>query len=443
LVRFGPIRPDVSSSEAAPLRLDMLDSAPVAAPRRRGPSLARRTYQAGSVFQKGRRRKEQWDTTQPAYGRYWNDLPGQPRRRVVVSLGLCRSRLAAERKCKEHLEKVGINSARHFIEATSTTTFKQQGELWLKALANRKRNPVEQTTIDNRRYALDKWIYPFLGEATLAGVNNQALKELVEKMAESLSPASIRDYCNIVKAVVASAVDENGEEKFPRKWNDEYIDAPVVGKQRQPTSTCRGISDIVLFASGQYRMLYALLAGCGPLRVGEVLGIEIDKHISDDFRTLYIMQKAKRGQIQPYLKTKNGTRHVDLCAQLADMLREFVGHRRSGLLFRSSTGAQLLQSNALSDSLHPILDYIAHERGGFNIFRRFRLTHLEKSECPEPLKHFWSGHAPKHISERYVKLAQDREFRLMWADRIGLGFGLPGGQKLGQLGQLVQFRKAV
>ena len=32
---------------------------------------------------------------------------------------------------------------------------------------------------------------------------------------------------------------------------------------------------------------------------------------------------------------------------------------------------------------------------GFNIFRRFRLTHLEKSDCPEPLKHFWSGHAPK------------------------------------------------
>jgi hypothetical protein len=188
-------------------------------------------------------------------------------------------------------------------------------------------------------------------------------------------------------------------------------------------------------------MLYALLAGCGPLRAGEALGIEIDKHISDDFRTLYIMQKAKRGQIQPYLKTKNGTRHVDLCAQVADVLREFVGRRLSGLLFHSSTGSQLLQSNALSDSLHPILDYIAHERGGFNIFRRFRLTHLEKSDCPEPLKHFWSGHAPKHVSKGYVKLVQDREFRLMWADRIGLGFELPGGQKLGQLGRLVQFRK--
>jgi hypothetical protein len=43
-----------------------------------------------------------------------------------------------------------------------------------------------------------------------------------------------------VKVVVASAIDENGEGKFPRKCEEEYIDAPMVGKQRQPTSKCAG-----------------------------------------------------------------------------------------------------------------------------------------------------------------------------------------------------------
>jgi hypothetical protein len=65
-----------------------------------------------------------------------------------------------------------------------------------------------------------------------------------------------------------------------------------------------------------------------------------------------------------------------------------------------------------------------------------------KSDCPEPLKYFWSGHAPKQVSERYVKLIQDRDFRLMWAEEIGLGFELPGA-KAGQLGLLLQFRKTV
>jgi integrase len=352
------------------------------------------------VFQKGRTRSERWDESAPAYGRFWKDVPGANPRRVVISLGICRTRSIAERKCMEEIEKLGINSTQHFIESTSRITFKEQAELWLKSLASRKRDPVEQTTIDNRRYALDKWLYPSLGEMYLADVNNLALKTLVDKMAASLSAASIRDYSNIVKSVVASALDENGEERFPRKWNEEFIDAPLVKNQRQPSTTCAGMSDILLFARGQYQMLYTLLAGCGPLRVGEALGLEIDKHISEDFRSLYIVQKAKRGEIQPYLKTKNGTREVDLCRQLALMLREYVGGRRTGLLFCSSTGAQLLQSNALSDSLHPILDYMAHERGGFNIFRRYRLTHLEKSDCPEPLKHFWSGHAPNpHLSQ--------------------------------------------
>jgi integrase len=393
------------------------------------------------VFQKGKSKSERWDESASAYGRFWKDVPGAGPRRVVIPLGICRTRSIAERKCMEEIEKLGINSARSIIESTSTITFKQQAELWLKSLANRKRDPVEKTTINNRRYALDKWLYPSLGDMYLADVNNLTLKTLVDKMAASLSAASVRDYSNVVKAVVASALDENGEARFPRKWNEEFIDAPLVRDQRQPSTTCAGMSDILLFARGQYQTLYALLAGCGPLRIGEALGLEIDKHISEDFRTLRIVQKAKRGVIQPYLKTKNGAREVDVCRQLAEMLREYVGNRRTGLLFHSSTGAQLLQSNALSDSLHPILHYMAHERGGFNIFRRFRLTHLEKSDCPEPLKHFWSGHAPKHVSERYVKLTQDRDFRLMWAEKIGLGFELPGA-KVGQLGQLLKFRKA-
>jgi len=124
------------------------------------------------------------------------------------------------------------------------------------------------------------------------------------------------------------------------------------------------------------------------------------------------------------------------------MLKDFIGTRTSGLLFQTSSGAQILQTNVLRDSLHPILKKLDHAKGGFNIFRRYRMTHLEKSDCPEALKHFWSGHAPKHVSERYVKLLTDRDFRLNWAEKIGLGFELPGTQ-VGQRGQLLQFRRAV
>ena len=182
-----------------------------------------------------------------------------------MALGICRTRTIAERRAAEKLEQLGINSEQHFIEATSSITFKEQGECWLKSLSSRKRNPLEQTTIDTRRYAVDKWIYPFFEGRLLAEINNRAMKELVEKMAPKLSAASVGDYMNIVRAVVASAIDENGEELFPRKWNEEYIDAPIVKDQHQPSTNSEGISAILQGAGNeQFRTLYALLSGCGP-----------------------------------------------------------------------------------------------------------------------------------------------------------------------------------
>jgi hypothetical protein len=418
----------------------VVDSATIVAPRRRGKTLARRKGQHGHVFQKGRKRSDAWLPKESAYVQFWRDLPGQSKqKREVASLGICRTRTIAERAAAGKLERLGINSAQTFIEATSAITFKDQGEIWLKSLASRKRNPLEQTTIDTRRYALDKWVYPFFDGKLLADVNNFAMKTFVEHIS-GLAPATIRDYSNIVRGVVASAIDENGEQQFPRTWNDEFIDAPAVKHQNQPSTNKEGLESILREATGQYRVLFALLAGCGPLRAGEALGLEIGKHISEDYRTLYVRQKAKRGEIQPYLKTQNGERDIDLCANLAATLKDHIGPRRSGLLFCTSTGGQLLQANTLQDSLHPILKKLEHEKGGFNIFRRFRITELKKSDCPDVLQHFWSGHAPTHVSERYTKLLQDRAYRLEWAEKIGMGFELPA-RSIGQLGLLIPFRK--
>jgi len=208
----------------------------------------------------------------------------------------------------------------------------------------------------------------------LADVNSLVMKELAEKLtAANLSAATIRDYLNNSKAVVASATDENGEELFPRRWNAEFIDAPPIRDQRQPSTNAEGMIAIVGTATGQYQMLCALLAGCGPMRAGEALGLDIDKHISPDFRTLYIRQKAKQGIIQDHLKTENGKRDVDLCRPLADMLRGYAGTRTSGLLFHTASGKQLSQRNILRACLHPILKKLGLERGGLNI-RRFRIN---------------------------------------------------------------------
>jgi len=56
------------------------------------------------------------------------------------------------------------------------------------------------------------------------------------------------------------------------------------------------------------------------------------------------------------------------------------------------------------------------------------------------LEHFWSGHAHTHVSERYTKLLQDRDYRLEWAEKIGMGFNLPA-RSVAPRAPLIMFRK--
>jgi hypothetical protein len=117
------------------------------------------------------------------------------------------------------------------------------------------------------QFARDR-IYPFFEGVLLANVNSLAMRSFV-KYISKLAPATIRDYSNIAKAIVASAVNAQGDELFPRTWKEEFIDTPIVQYQRQPSTDKAGMEAILKEATGQYRMLYALLAGCGPLRAGE------------------------------------------------------------------------------------------------------------------------------------------------------------------------------
>ena len=68
------------------------------------------------------------------------------------------------------------------------------------------------------------------------------------------------------------------------------------------------------------RMIF-VLCGAAGLRIGEALGIEIDKHIAPDFLTLYIKQKVRRGKVEQRLKTVNGFRQVDLHPTIAGLLK--------------------------------------------------------------------------------------------------------------------------
>src|SRR2546429_7132338 len=66
-------------------------------------------------------------------------------------------------------------------------TFREQAKIYLQTAVSRKRNPLRDTV--SIEGAMNKWIYPAIGDLPLAYVDNLTVKPLVEKMsAASLSP---------------------------------------------------------------------------------------------------------------------------------------------------------------------------------------------------------------------------------------------------------------
>jgi integrase len=285
---------------------------------------------------------------------------------------------------------------------------------FLNHVKTRKRRSIKPATATSWTSHL-AWINLVLGEMPLASVNNLAVKELVSRMAVAgFSPKTMHNYVQVVKMVVASAVNEQGEEIHSRKWNHEFIDLPQVTNQRKPTFTVEEVSKIVSTSEGQLRVLYALLGGAG-LRIGEALALEL-KDISEG--TITVRQGVWNGVLQTP-KTSNGLRDVDVHSSLAALVKAHIGERASGFLFQSPNGKPLSPSNIRNRSLHPILKAMGRETCGFHAFRRFRVTHLRKNRVPEDLIRFWIGHADQTVTDGYSKVKEDVSFRILVCGKRG------------------------
>jgi integrase len=389
------------------------------------------------VFQHSHPKK--WEPTDAAYGRYWIDV-GQERKRRTVPLGVCPTKSDARRKLREYIDAQGINDNKSFTaNTTPCSTFRAQAAKWIGSLSTRRRKPVKPATISAWQHALDKWVLPSLGDKFLGDVSNGALRDLVEKMATAgLSAKTIVNYAQVVKLVVASAVDANGENVYPRKWNHDFIGLPIVKKeeQRRPTVSESELEEILTnVASERFAMLFALLAGTG-LRIGEALALEkgprrnaegliVNTSLSADCRVLYVRRSIWSGREQQP-KTPSAVRDVDIAEPLARLLKQHVADK-PGYLFATKSGRPLGQRNVLR-ALHA-----SEKKVGLHSFRRFRTETLRRARVPEDLTTMWLGHSKQTVTDFYASgLQKDEAWRREWCDKVGLGFsiGLHGLQKV-------------
>jgi len=349
------------------------------------------------------------------------DVPGENRQRKTVSLGACRTHSIAKQKLREYIDSAGVNNQKSFTTNTAPgITFRFQAERWIASLSTRRRKPVKPATIWGWQLALKRWLLPHLGDRTLSEVGNAASKELVDKTAfAALSAKTIINYTKVVKMVVASAINSEGEQLYPRKWNHDFIGLPIVKReeQRRPTVTEAELGEILATANKRYAVLFALLAGTG-LRIGEALALK-PTDFSPDCRILHVRRSIWHGQEQSP-KTPNAVRVVDIAEPLAQLLRGSVAGK-SGYLFAVKSGRPLQQRNVLR-ALHA-----TGKKVGLHAFRRFRTETLRRVRVPEDLTRLWLGHSKQSVTDFYAGgLEKDEAWRREWCERAGLGFSLAG-----------------
>jgi len=336
--------------------------------------------------------------------------------------------LEVRRLARKIVEESGANSEHRFNQVVlGEKTFRDQAKHYLHWVTHRDREPLKD--VKSVTAALNKWILPAIGDMPLSNVNNVTVKPLVEEMKKSLSSRSVNKYVEYIRQVVASLKNpDTGEPIHVRKWDSGVMDLPLVNQkqQRRPYLNATSVGQLVQQSSGSEQALYVLLASTG-MRISEALALE-SKHFTNDVRTIEVRQQVDRHRprIVGYLKTDAASRDVDVSRQVAEYLRNYIGHC-TGLLFKTRNNTPYLHNSIEARWLTPKLVSMGlDEIGmGFHAFRRFRKTWLRGKRCQEDINNFWMGHKPKSMSELYSRMDAELEQRLQEAETVGVGFEIP------------------
>lgn len=381
--------------------------------------MRRRSGQSGQIVRKGKT----WHV------RFYVDVPGQRRRlRKSVSVGpaVGKEKLTkseAARKAAEIIRAAGINTVEHLeraIRAERVRTFGQRVG-WCrknhKAWTDGKPGPV--ATMEGH---LAKHILPRFGEWPVEAISETAVQELVADLKRTiferrkpdgtliktyrLSRKTVLNIVGVVKLVLGRKV-----------WMAWELDLGKPNRPRQRYFTQEQLRQIIESAPGQYRVLFALLAGSG-MRIGEAAGLHLDD-LDLDHGVIYVRRSVWNGQeLEP--KTENAVREIDIDPALVSLLREHIGQSRRMRLFEARNGSPLSPGNIRNRVLHPLLIKLGIPKAGLHAFRHSRVTMLRKNGTPADLQRQWIGHSSLKTTDRYSHTDQELEYRRKAACRVGL-----------------------
>ena len=230
-----------------------------------------------------------------------------------------------------------------------------------------------------------------------------------------------------MKAIIANCTDDEGEPLYPRHWDNERLDLPIVNhsEQNTPIVTREQIEDAIANSVDCYRCLFALAGGAG-LRLGELLAVKlVEDGVSTVFdssaATIRVRRSLWRGQEQSP-KTSNSVRNVEIPFELSEFIARFAGERE-GYLFGNGKSLDVTTAREHLDKR-----FLPGKGIGFPFVQTgFFVSHRRANGMPEDiLKRLVGGHSSGgDTTSRYNSYGSQSVERREWVEKIGLGFKLP------------------
>ena len=326
-----------------------------------GESLARKRYQKGRVFLRGKRNNPVW------VGRWRKDEIGADgvtrrieRSQVLGPKSQIPTRCLALRRLEVVLSKINAPDYR----PGRIATLAEFAERWVETVLSQHKPSSQRAALSHLRCH----ILPQLGAVRLDALGKEAQQIFVTRLSRNVSRKTVRNVMDTLSAMLRKA----------KQWEYvcecvdfralEFVEDEV---QREPRFfTATQVQQIIAVAPEPYKTMFTILAMTG-MRAGELLGLQ---WADIDFASgcIRIRRSAWYGHVQT-TKSKSSAAPVHLPESLAAILRAYrKEHWRPNpqdFLFVTRNNRPPSSNKVVQYGLWPVLDALRISRCGCHAFR--------------------------------------------------------------------------
>jgi integrase len=330
----------------------------------------------------------------------------------------------AKRKLRSILQEKGLNDDAHLERTDSEAKVFVSEAAWWK---ENRLSMFKMSTQQAMGSHLDKYLIPRFGSLPMTGIDGRRVQELIAELSRTeyvwpngvsrrISPKTIRNIVGVLKLIVGERV-----------WRDWEIRLPEIPVKEQRCFSPEEMRRIVNAATGQWKVLFATLAGTG-MRCGESFGLHVDD-LDLKAGKITIRRSVWNGE-EGTVKTRRGYRTVTIDPVLSGMLTIHLNGRTAGRVFQTRTGTPFCKGNVRRKLLQ-ILKSLNLAPAGLHAFRHGRVSVLQAGGVPGDLVKEWVGHSNLQTTSLYTHFQDD--FRQRIASEVAL-FSAQNGENFSHVG---------